>query len=187
MEIIRVKQIQILALICSIVLLGSCGNHATYGNDMFDNKIDTAINNFVLRDTSCMRAIKVLKRNIIVDFYKGEGICFSNSNYTEFLYMAKEMGGYENQYCYFYLLDSVPPADEDKVIKLPDSNFVTSQGWHLGSTKEEFMKKTGGKKFEVNHINDETLYSYTDSTELYSCKYLFRKNRLCQIEFGYIW
>ena len=184
---IRVKQIQILALIGCIVLLGSCGRHATSSKDLSDNTVDTAINNFVLRDTSCMRAIKVQKRNIIEDFYKGEGICFSNSNYTEFLYMAKEMGGYENQYCYFYLLDSVHPAYEDKVIKLPDSNFVTSQGWHLGSTEEEFMKKTGGKKFEVNQINDETLYSYTDSTELYSCKYLFRGNRLCQLEFGYVW
>lgn len=184
---IRVKQIQILALIGCIVLLGSCGRHATSSKDLSDNTVDTAINNFVLRDTSCMRVIKVQKRNIIEDFYKGEGICFSNSNYTEFLYMAKEMGGYENQYCYFYLLDSVPPAYEDKVIKLPNSNFVTSQGWHLGSTEEDFMKKTRGKKFEVNHINDETLYSYTDSTELYSCKYLFWGNRLCQLEFGYVW
>lgn len=184
---IRVKQIQILTLICCIVLLGSCRRHATYSKDMPDNKVDTSINKFILRDTSCMRAIKVHKKNIIEDFYKGEGICFSNSKYTEFLYMAKEMGGYENQYCYFYLLDSVPPAYRDKVIKLPDSNFVTSQGCHLGSTKEEFMEKTGGKKFNINHVNDNTLYSYTDSTELYSCKYLFQGNRLCQIEFGYIW
>lgn len=92
----------ILTLMCSIVLLSSCGKHATNSNDMSDNKIDTAINNFVLRDTSCMRAIKIQKGNIIEDFYKGEGICFSNSNCTEFLYMVKEMGGYENQYCYFY-------------------------------------------------------------------------------------
>lgn len=173
----------ILTLICSIVLLSSCGKHTTHSKDMSDNKIDTAINNFVLRDTSCMRAIKIQKGNIIEDFYKGEGICFSNSNDTEFLYMVKD----ENQYCYFYLLDSVPPAYEGKVIKLPDSNFVTSQGWHLGSTKEEFMGKGGGKKFNVNHVNDKTLYSYTDSTELYSCKYLFQGNRLCQIEFGYTW
>ncbi|MFK1962552.1 hypothetical protein ACIXEH_17130 [Bacteroides fragilis] len=134
-----------------------------------------------------MRTIKIQKGNIIEDFYKGEGICFSNSNYTEFLYMVKEMGGYENQYCYFYLLDSVPPTYEDKVIKLPDSNFVTSQGWYLGSTKEEFMGKTGGRNFNVTHLNDKTLYSYTDSIELYSCKYLFQGNRLCQIEFGYTW
>ena len=176
----------ILTLICSMVLLSSCGKHVTYSKDVSDNTIDTAINNFVLRDTSCMRAIKVQKGNIIEDFYKGEGICFSNSNDTEFLYMVKEMGGYENQYCYFYLLDSVPPAYGDKVIKLPDSNFVTSQGWHLGSTKEEFMGKSGGTKFNVNHVNDKTLYSYTDSTELYLCKYLFQGDRLCQIEFGYI-
>lgn len=184
MKIIRKKA---LVLICSVVLLNSCGKHATHGNDTPYNKIDTSINNFVLRDTSCMRAITVPKRNIIEDFYKGEGICFSNSSYTEFLYIVKEMGGYENQYCYFYLSDSVPPAYEDKVIKLPDSNFVTSQGWHLGSTKEDFMEKTGGKNFNVNHINDKTLYFYTDSTELYSCKYLFQGNRLYQIEFGYIW
>lgn len=177
----------ILTLMCSIVLLSSCGKHATNSNDMSDNKIDTAINNFVLRDTSCMRAIKIQKGNIIEDFYKGEGICFSNSNCTEFLYMVKEMGGYENQYCYFYLLDSVPPTYRDKVIKLPDSNFVTSQGWHLGSIKEEFIEKNGGKNFNVSHVNDKTLYSYTDSTELYSCKYLFQGNRLCQIEFGYTW
>ncbi len=66
----------ILTLMCSIVLLSSCGKHATNSNDMSDNKIDTAINNFVLRDTSCMRAIKVQKGNIIEDFYKGEGIFF---------------------------------------------------------------------------------------------------------------
>ena len=41
----------ILTLMCSIVLLSSCGKHATNSNDMSDNKIDTAINNFVLRDT----------------------------------------------------------------------------------------------------------------------------------------
>ena len=46
---------------------------------------------------------------------------------------------------------------------------------------------TKGKEFEVNNINDGILYSYTDSTELYSCKYIFQNNRLRQIEFGYIW
>lgn len=174
-------------LICSTMLLSSCVKNATQGKNMSHNKNDTAINNFVLRDTSCMQNINILKRNTIDDFDMGEGICFSNSSYTEFLFMVKEMGGYENQYSYFYLLDSVPHAYDEKVIKLSEANFVTSLGLYLGCPKEEFIKMTKGKEFEVNNINDGILYSYTDSTELYSCKYIFQNNRLRQIEFGYIW
>lgn len=33
----------ILALICSIVLLGSCGRHAAYSKDLFDHRVDAAI------------------------------------------------------------------------------------------------------------------------------------------------
>lgn len=174
-------------MICSTMLLSSCVKNVTQGKNMSHNKNDTAINNFLLRDTSCMQNINILKRNTIDDFDMGEGICFSNSSYTEFLFMVKEMGGYENQYSYFYLLDSVPHAYDEKVIKLSEANFVTSLGLYLGCPKEEFIKMTKGKEFEVNNINDGILYSYTDSTELYSCKYIFQNNRLRQIVFGYIW
>ena len=66
----------ILTLICSIVLLSSCGKHATHGNDISDNKIDTAINNFVLRDTSCMRAIKSKKGILLRIFIREKAFAF---------------------------------------------------------------------------------------------------------------
>lgn len=66
----------ILTLICSIVLLSSCGKHATYSKDVSDNTMDTAINNFVLRDTSCMRTIKIQKGNIIEDFTREKVFAF---------------------------------------------------------------------------------------------------------------
>ena len=127
-------------LICSTMLLSSCVKNATQGKNMSHNKNDTAINNFVLRDTSCMQNIIILKRNTIDDFDMGEAICFSNSSYTEFLFMVKEMGGYENQYSYFYLLDSVPHAYDETVIRLSEANFETSLGLYLGCPKEELLR-----------------------------------------------
>ena len=94
---------------------------------------------------------------------------------------------YKNQYCYFYLLDSIPQFYNNKIIKLSDSHFTTSQGLHIGSTMKEFAEKTKCTAFNIEHTGDKTLYFYTDSTTLYTCKYIFHKNKLHQIEFGYVW
>lgn len=181
---------QILIWIISVIFLSSCLNtvkNFTQKNNTSYNNADTSINKFILRDTSCMRQIKVHQKNIIEDFYKGEGICLSNNDSTEFLYLAKENGGYKNQYCYFYLLDSIPQFYNNKIIKLSDPHFTTSQGLHIGSTMKEFAEKTKCAAFNIEHIGDKTLYFYTDSTTLYTCKYIFHKNKLHQIEFGYVW
>ena len=124
---------------------------------------------------------------MIDDFNMGEGVCFSNITDTEWLFLRRENGGFENQYNYFYLLSTIPNTKGKSIIRLSDSIFTTTQGIHLGSRMEEFEAKYKKIPFKVKQENDRRFYSFSDSINQYTCTYIFEKGRLYQIEFGYVW
>lgn len=176
---------RILILVNSFILI-SC--HQMYTNgDNVSLYGDSSINRFVLRDTSCFKDISNMP-NIIDDPYIGEFVGFSNASSTEFLLMVREYGGFENQFDYFYLTDSISPEYVEQFVSLPDSCFITTLGAHIGCSEKEFCDKYKKIQFSISQNAKGSIYEFQDTTtNMYRCIYKFHNGYLSHIEFGMIY
>lgn len=84
---------------------------------------DSSVNQFILRDTTFLGQLDRLPDKID-DEYIGEFIGFSNATSSEYLLLVCENGGLNNQYNYFYLIDTIPIEYVNKMTVLRDSVFL---------------------------------------------------------------
>lgn len=176
---------RILILASSTYLL-SCGNRNHVNCDNTSINRDSSINQFILRDTNCFHLINNVP-NIIDDPDLGEFIGFSNESSTEFVLLVRENGGFEKQFNYFYLTDSIPEKYTNQIVSLPDKSFHTTFGAYLGITESEFRNKYNIDDFNKTPNGDGYTYQHEDTINQYRCIYTFHKESLSHIEFGYVW
>ncbi len=171
------------SIICSLF---SCGRQISKCEDIQPLYGDSSINRFVLRDTSCFESINTMPK-MIDDPNIGEFIGFSNASSTEYVLMARENGGLENQFDYFYLIDNIAPEYAQRIVPLPDSTFVTTLGAHIGCSEKEFLEKYRNIVFDISQSPTGNTYEYQDTTNQYRSIYKFNHGNLSQVEFGYVW
>lgn len=117
---IMAKLIQILV---SSLFVISCVENKPVLNDMEFFTGDSSVNQFILRDTTFLGQLDRLPDKID-DEYIGEFIGFSNATSSEYLLLVCENGGLNNQYNYFYLIDTIPIEYVNKMTVLRDSVFL---------------------------------------------------------------
>lgn len=177
--------VKLILILVSSLLVISCGKDRCIGNEgAFMG--DVSVNQFVLRDTTCLAALEKLP-DLIDDPNIGEFVGFSNTSSSEFLLLVKENGGLNNQYNYLYLTDSVHPDYRSRVVILEDSTFYTTAGVHLGSSETEFCENYKGLNFSVSQTASEKIYEFQDTINLYRSIYRFNEGILKCVEFGYVW
>ncbi len=176
---------RMLILVSSYILI-SCNQMCTYGGDIVSLYGDSSINRFVLRDTLCFKGINNMP-NIIDDPNIGEFVGFSNASSTEFLLLVRENGGYDKQFNYFYLTDSVSPEYVELFVNLPDSFFITTLGAHIGCSEKEFCDKYKKIKFNISQNATGSIYEFQDTINKYRSIYKFDNGYLSHIELGYMW
>ena len=169
-----------------IFSLFSCGGQISKCEDIQPLHGDSSINRFVLRDTSCFNSINTMPK-MIDDSNIGEFIGFSNASSTEYMLMVRENGGFENQFDYFYLTDSIAPEYAQWIAALPDSTFVTTLGAHIGCSEKDFLDKYKNIIFKISQAPTGNTYEYQDTTNQYRSIYKFSHGNLSHVEFGYVW
>ena len=176
---------RILILVSSCYLI-SCGGHIRTYDDKVSFYGDSSINQFILRDTSCLASINKMP-SIMNDSNIGEFIGFSNISSNEFILLIRENGGYEKQFNYFYLTDSIPHEYVKRVVTLPDSSFITTLGAYIGCTEKDFCNKYKKISFSISQHTTGNTYMFQDTKNQYRGIYKFNRGYLSHIEFGYVW
>ena len=180
---IMAKLIQILV---SSLFVISCVENKPVLNDMEFFTGDSSVNQFILRDTTFLGQLDRLPDKID-DEYIGEFIGFSNATSSEYLLLVCENGGLNNQYNYFYLIDTIPIEYVNKMTVLRDSVFYTTLGVHIGSPEMDFRLKYKDVDFCIIQNATDKIYEFQDTISQYRSRYRFINGHLSHIEFGYVW